>query len=294
MIRGFALPFCDGLCINNAMTLRHFPSLLLILCLMLLGACGSDSTPDTEEETTESAETLYTKARDHVSKRQFIKAAELFDEVERQHPYSKWAPVSQIMAAYSYYNMREYDDAIFTLSRFIDMYPGNNSIDYAYYLTAISYYEQISDVGRDQGMTSKANKALTDVIRRYPQSAYARDARLKRDLTNDHLAGKEMSIGRYYLNKKEYLAAANRFRNVIEGYETTTHTPEALHRLVETYLLLGVKEQAERYAAVMGHNYPNSPWYERSYALLRGDTAKDATKLVKPDTDEDEAWWDIL
>lgn len=238
--------------------------------LMMVASCSASDVEDsTPKEESKSADTLYTEARDLLSEKRYRAAAELFDDIERQHPYSQWAATAQIMSGYSYYKQRDYDNAILTFERFIKLRPGNESVPYAYYLIAQSYYEQISDVGRDQGMTRQAMNALRTIVRRFPNSDYARDAKLKLDLTRDHLAGKEMDIGRYYQSKQEYLAAANRFRSVIENYDTTTHTPEALHRLVETYLSLGVEEQAERYAAVLGHNYPKTPWYERSYALLK-------------------------
>ncbi len=239
--------------------------------LMMVASCSGSDKEDTAQEESKSAEVLYTEARDLLAERKYKAAAELFDDIERQHPYSEWASTAQIMSGYSYYKQRDYDNAILTFERFIKLHPGDESVPYAYYLIAQSYYEQISDVGRDQGMTRQAMNALRTIVRRFPNSDYARDAKLKLDLTRDHLAGKEMEIGRYYQAKQEYLAAANRFRAVIENYDTTTHTPEALHRLVETYLSLGVVEQAERYAAVLGHNYPDTKWYERSYALLKGE-----------------------
>ena len=200
----------------------------------------------------------------------YTSAAKEFDEVERQHPYSVWAPRAQLMAAYAHYQNNKYDDAINALDRFIQLHPGNRDVAYAYYLKGISYYEQISDVGRDQAMTQLALNALDEVVRRYPTTEYARDAKLKIDLARDHLAGKEMEIGRFYLNQGEYLAAINRFRRVIIDYQTTTHVPEALYRLVESYLALGVDSEAQATAAVLGYNYPGSQWYAESYAMLTG------------------------
>ena len=154
------------------------------------------------------------------------------------------------------------------LDRFVKLHPGNKDTPYAYFLKALNYYEQITDVGRDQGITQKAREALNEVVRRYPESQYAKDAKIKLDLVLDHLAGKELEIGRYYLNRGKLIGAINRFKHVIDSYQTTTHTPEALHRLVEAYLALGIKEEAQKYAAVLGHNYPNHPWYEKSYRLI--------------------------
>lgn len=215
-------------------------------------------------------EDIYNTAMAELQKGRYFQAAEQFDEVERQHPYSVWARRSMLMAAYSNYQINEYDKAILAAQRFISLHPGNRDVVYAYYLIAISYYEQISDVGRDQKITAEALRSLTEVVRRFPTSDYARDARLKIDLTNDHLAGKEMEIGRYYLKQHEYLAAINRFRVVVENFQTTTHAPEALHRLTECYVALGVIDEAQSAAAVLGYNYPGSDWYQDSYALLTG------------------------
>ncbi len=236
------------------------------LCLALW-ACAGDEEPQYVEE---PVETLYNDAMDNLLAGENVEAARLFDEVERQHPYSTWAAKAQVMAAYANYQENLYDDAINALDRFIQLHPGNQDIAYAYYLRAISYYEQISDVGRDQKMTELALEALQELVRRFPDSRYARDASLKIDLARDHLAGKHMTIGRFYLGKGEYLAAINRFRIVIRDYQTTTHVPEALHRLVECYLALGVTEEAQATAAVLGHNFPGSPWYADSYVLLTG------------------------
>jgi outer membrane protein assembly factor BamD len=175
-----------------------------------------------------------------------------------------------LMEAYTHYQANEYDDAIEDAQRFISLHPGNESAPYAYYLVAICHFERIMDVGRDQATTERALAALNDVVRRYPESAYARDSRLKLDMVYDQLAGKEMAIGRFYLDRDQHLAAINRFRNVIENenFQRTTHVPEALHRLVEAYLSVGMTEEAQRMAAILGHNYPGSEWYQRSYALL--------------------------
>ncbi|MGE5766034.1 MAG: outer membrane protein assembly factor BamD, partial [Bacteroidota bacterium] len=201
----------------------------------------------------------------------YEEAARLFDEVERQHPYSEWAAKAQLMAAYAYYQENSYDEAINALDRFIELHPGSPDAPYAYYLKAISYYEQIVDVRRDQTFTSQALASLEEVVRRYPSTTYARDAELKIDLALDHLAGKHMDVGRFYQSRSEYLAAINRFRTVIERYQTTTHTPEALHRLVECYLAMGIVDEAKATAAVLGHNFPGSEWYLDSYALLTGE-----------------------
>ncbi len=237
--------------------------------LLSVVACSSDK--EEVEKPEKSAEQLYSEGREAFGKGSFIKAVKSFDEVERQHPHSEWSPRAQIMAGYSYYKAQEYDDTILTLRRFLKFHPGSESAAYASYLIALSYYEQISDVGRDQGMTEQAMQSLREVVKRYPNSEYARDAGLKLDLTADHLAGKEMMVGRYYLERDEYISAVNRFKKVVDDYQRTTHTPEALHRLVETYLKLGVLDEAKRYAAVLGHNFSDSAWYRYSYELLKGD-----------------------
>lgn len=236
--------------------------------LAFAAGCSDDEEPVYIERPVEE---LYNGATDALLQSDFEEAAQLYDEVERQHPYSVWASKAQLMAAYAFYQDNKYDDAINTLDRFIQLHPGNKDIAYAYYLKAISYYEQISDVARDQKMTRDALEALDEVARRFPETQYARDAELKIDLARDHLAGKHMEIGRYYLERGEYLAGINRFRKVIEDYQTTTHVPEALHRLVECYLALGVVTEAQATASVLGYNFPGSDWYLDSYALLTGE-----------------------
>lgn len=235
---------------------------------VFLAACSSsDELPAYVEK---PAETLYAEAGKLIDEGDYKKAAQTFDEVERQHPYSVWATRAQLMAAYAYYQANEYEDAIAAARRYIQLHPGADDVDYAYYLVGLCYYERISDVGRDQSMTREALAAFEEVVRRFPDTEYARDAKLKIDLTRDHLAGKEMSVGRYYLKRGEWIAAINRFRTVIEQYQTTTHTPEALHRLTEAYLALGLESEARAAAAVLGYNYPGSEWYAESYALLTG------------------------
>jgi len=241
--------------------------LIAVLALGLLVACES---PADLEYVEEPVEDLYNQAMDLLSGGQHLEAAKLFDEVERQHPYSVWATKAQLMAAYAFYQKNKYDEAIIALDRFINLHPGNRDVGYAYYLKSLCYYEQISDVGRDQKMTELALRALEDVITRFPDSKYARDAQLKIDLTRDHLAGKEMEIGRYYQSRGHYLAAINRFRTVVEAFQATTHVPEALHRLTESYVALGVTDEAQTAAAVLGYNFPGSNWYMDSFALLEG------------------------
>jgi len=234
--------------------------------VLFLAACEGTEEYDYEDR---AVEDLYNAAMDSLESGSYPAASRLFDEVDRQHPYSVWATKAQVMSAYAHYLDDDYDEAIIALDGLLKLHPGNSDAPYAYYLKAICYYEQISDVGRDQKMTELAMQSLEEVARRYPSTKYARDARLKLDLTRDHLAGKEMDIGRFYLRQSEYLAAINRFRNVVESYQTTTHVPEALHRLTESYLALGISDEAQMSAAVLGHNYPGSQWYQDSYALLQ-------------------------
>ena len=238
-----------------------------LLSLGILSGCSDDeSITDVERP----PEELYNTALDALAAEDFETATQNFEEVDRQHPYSIWATKAQLMAAYVYYLDDEYDEAVIALERFIDLHPGSPDAAYAYYLRGISYYEQIVDVGRDQKITRLALDSLQEVARRFPGTAYARDADLKIDLTLDHLAGKEMEIGRFYQNKGELLAAINRYKVVIEQFQTTTHVPEALHRVVECYLMLGITDEAQTTGAVLGYNYPGSEWYADSYSLLEG------------------------
>ena len=247
-----------------------------LAAVALLAACsGSEEAPYVERP----AEQIYNDAMDKLLVRDYFFATPEFEEVERQHPYSVWATKAQLMAAYSYYQQNKYDDAVSALDRFIDLNPSHPDIAYAYYLKALCYYEQIVDVGRDQQVTQYALQTLDEVVKRFPNSKFSRDAQLKIDLANDHLAGKEMEIGRYYLQRNHQLAAIGRFRRVVDNYQTTTHVPEALHRLTEAYLTLGLTEEAEKTAAVLGHNFPGSEWYQDSYAnLAGGDYAEGAFK----------------
>ena len=234
------------------------------LVAALLVGCATDEEAYVERP----VEELYNEALDKLQDDDFAGAAAGFDEVERQHPYSVWATRAQLMAAFTYYQGDLYDEAISAASRFVELHPGHRDAPYGYYLIAMSYYERISGVDRDQKMTALALRSLEEVVRRFPASDYARDARLKLDLTRDHLAGKEMTVGRFYLRRQYYLAAIGRFRKVVERYQTTSHAAEALHRLTEAYLAIGVPAEAQTAAAVLGHNYPGSQWYEFSYALL--------------------------
>ena len=246
-------------------------SLALVVSALALGGCGWFGSDKDKPYVETPVEILYNRALDDLGQQDYKLAAKEFEEVDRQHPYSVWATKAQIMAAFTYYQANKYDDAIIALDRFIQLHPGHKDIPYAYYLKGLCFYEQISDVGRDQRITQQALDALAEVVKRYPDTPYARDARLKVELTIDHLAGKEMLVGRYYQKQQQFVGAINRYRMVIERYQTTTHVPEALHRLVECYLALGVKQEAQEAAAVLGYNFPGSDWYADSYFLMTGE-----------------------
>jgi outer membrane protein assembly factor BamD len=242
--------------------------LLPVIMLPVAGCAGKKVKGDTAY-VARDVNTLYSLAKQRLDRGSYEDAAKLFDEVERQHPYSVWARRAQLMSAFSYYMAQKYPDAVSSAQRFLTIHPGNKDAPYANYLIAMSYYQQIEDVSRDQKITQQASDSFNELIRRYPQSRYASDARLKLDLINDHLAGKEMEIGRFYERAGLWLAATTRFRAVVDKYQTTTHTPEALERLVECYLNLGMPGEAYKAAAVLGANYPGSEWYKRSYDLIQ-------------------------
>jgi len=241
---------------------------LLLTMALFVVACSSSSKKKKFAYVERPVEQLYAEATERLERKRYDVAIAFFEEVERQHPYSSWARRAMLMKAFAYYQDNDYDETVQAVDQFIALHPGNKDVPYAFYLKAISYYEQIRDVGRDQDFTNNAVSALTDVVRRYPGTEYARDARLKLDLTFDHLAGKEMYVGRFYLKQNKHIAAINRFKYVINNYQTTTHVPEALHRLVEAYLEVGVQSEARAAAAVLGYNYPGTRWYEDTYSLL--------------------------
>jgi outer membrane protein assembly factor BamD len=214
---------------------------------------------------------LYQAAQRSMNSGDYEQAAKLFDEVERQHPYSLWARRAQLMSGFNYYLAQKYTEAVSSAQRFLTIHPGSPEAAYAQYLIAMSYYQQIPDVNRDQTTTQQALDAFGELIRRYPDTRYAADGRLKLDLINDHLAGKEMEVGRFYERSGQWLAASYRFRNVIDQYQTTSNAPEALERLVECYLALGIPEEAQKSAAVLGRNYPESFYYKQALKLLGGE-----------------------
>ncbi len=240
-----------------------------------LGLGGSDDTAanddnkDAADYSDRPVEQIYNDAWKKIDEEDWVNAAKQFAEVERQHPYSVWARRSMLMSAYCYYEANHYTEAISTADDFISLHPGSHEVAYAFYLKAISLYEQIVDVGRDQTNTEQALVALQDVVQRFPDTEYARDATLKIDLTLDHLAGKEMEVGRYYLTRGDYIGAINRFRVVVEQYQRTSQIAEALERLTEAYYAIGVYDEAKTAAAVLGANYPGSQWYQDAYDLLQ-------------------------
>ena len=251
-------------------SLRVLATAAVIGASLTLTACaGRGGGPKDTAYVARDVETLYASAKDRLDRGQPTLAAALFDEVERQHPYSPWARRAQLMSAFSYYVARDYNKSVESAQRFLSIHPGNKDAPYAYYLIALSYYEQINDVERDQKITLQAKQALQEVSRRFPGTEYASDARLKLDLVEDHLAGKEMEIGRYYERSGKWIAAQIKFQNVVENYQTTSHAPEALFRLVETSLSLGIPAEAKKYAAVLGANYPGSEWYDKAYGLMQ-------------------------
>ncbi len=234
----------------------------------LLAACGPGK-PKEPALDTMSAQQIYDRGEYLLEEERDTEAAiRYFTEIERLYPYSDWARRALIMQAFTYHKNKDYEDARQAAQRFLDYYPGDEDAAYAKYLLALSYYDQIDEVGRDQGLTFQALQALREVIEQYPDSEYARSAILKFDLAFDHLAGKEMEIGRYYLKRGNYAASINRFRTVVQDFQTTTHTAEALHRLVEAYLALGLTDEAQTAGAILGHNYQSSPFYQDSYKLL--------------------------
>lgn len=276
------------------MTFKKISYITLLVSCVALSACTSKDKVKDPLTADRPAEEIFRDAQEAQKEGNYTKASTLYAEVERQHPYSDLATESQMRQAVAAYDALKYDEAIIALDRFIELHPGHDKVPYAFYLKALCYYEQMTDIRRDQSMSQQALEALDVVINRFPESEYSRDAKLKRDLVMDHLAGKEMEIGRYYLKQREFNAAINRFQNVVKNFQTTTHSPEALHRLVECYMSLGLKEEATRVAAVLGHNYPGSRWYQDSYALLEpasrsqideGGTwlSRSVNSLLKPD-----------
>lgn len=247
--------------------------------LSLLAGCSifggkddasNDANKDAANYRERSVEQIYADGWRAINAGAWDVCAAQFNEVERQHPYSPWARRGMLISAFCSYQANDYTTAIATADQYIQLHPGSREVAYAFYLKAISLYEQIVDISRDQSNTEGALVALQDVVQRFPDTEYARDATLKIDLTNDHLAGKEMAVGRYYLERGDYIGAINRFRTVVDQYQTTPQIAEALERLTEAYYSLGLDSEAQTAAAVLGHNYPGSGWYQDAYNILKG------------------------
>jgi outer membrane protein assembly factor BamD len=250
---------------------RRAPIVLAVVAAVSVSACGTiiKKKKNTDLSYQERpVELLYAAGARQLERHNWGGAVVYMKEVERQHPFSEWSRRAILMQAYAHYEANEYDEAIGDADRFIQLYPGNASTPYAYYLKAVCYFERILDVGRDQASTGQALNSLREVVARYPTTEYATDARLKIDMVNDQLAGKEMTVGRWYLRNGQPLAAINRFKGVIDRYQTTSHTPEALYRLVEANLTVGLFDEAKRNAAVLGANYPGDRWYVDAYKLM--------------------------
>ena len=237
---------------------------LLAISMLALAACNSKP----EGELTGTVGELYNQGMTQMKAGQYPKAIHTFDELNRQYPYSGWATRAEMMTAYAQMQNGDYDESIVTTEHFIKYHPGHKNLDYMYYIKGLANYNRIRDVMRDQGYTREALSAFQEVVNRFPDSIYARDARLKITLCQDHLAGKEMQVGRYYQSQGQSLAAVNRFQAVVKDYQTTTQAPEALYRITESYIALGVGDEAKRSAAILGYNYPGSDWYAKAYALL--------------------------
>ncbi|PJE28570.1 outer membrane protein assembly factor BamD [Pseudooceanicola marinus] len=241
-----------------------------VLLMGLLASCGGGPGVNDRKVPMDSytAEQIFERGEYEVEEGAYDDAAEYFSEIERLYPYSEWAQRALIMQAFAQHSARNYDESRAAAQRYVDFYPRSEDAPYAQYLLALSYYDQIDEVGRDQGLTFQALQALRQVIERYPDSEYAKSAILKFELAFDHLAAKEMEVGRYYLKRDHFAAAINRFRVVVEEFETTSHTPEALYRLVESYLSLGLTDEAQTAGAILGYNFRSTEWYEDAYALL--------------------------
>ena len=236
----------------------------LALMLSISGCASTDK--DTDQM---AAEELYNLAYEKMEQTSYKTAAETFEKVELEHPYSKWAVKAKLMGAYSFYKAKDYDSAIIALDRFIKFHPGNQDVAYAYYLKALCYYDQIKGPEKEQSNTQKAREGFEQLIKRFPNSEYAKDAEQKLILIKDHLAGHEMYVGRYYLNQENYLSALNRFSSVVNNYQTTAQIEEALYRQAEVYSILGLSEEAKTAARVLEYNYPKSPWAAKAQKLIK-------------------------
>ena len=241
---------------------------LIVLFSSALISCSDTkiAAPETEGE---KLRILYSRAMDLVDRKDFVDAAIMFEDIERQYPYSKWSNQAQLMTSFCYYKSQMYDKSLDSLERFIALYPGSRKISYAYYLRALNYFEQIRDVERDQSITAKAKQAFYEVTKKYPDSEFAKDSKDKIDIINDRLAAKEMEIARFYQFNHQWISAINRYNELLDNYGTSVYTAETLHRLVEIYYTLGLVDDAKKYAATLGYNFPDSKWYAMSYEIVK-------------------------
>jgi outer membrane protein assembly factor BamD len=246
---------------------RSFPGLAVCVLLAgLLAGCADDKNAIAPDE---PADKLYNEGLTLLNKKEFVDSAKKFEEVDRQHPYSDWGRKSLLMAAFAYYEGGKYDDTIMAAKRYVTLHPGSSDAAYAQYLMASAYFDQIPDVTRDQARTERAMQVLAEVARKYPDTEYAESAKKKIEVARDQLAGKEMMVGRFYLERRNFIGAINRFKAVVTQYQTTRHVEEALMRLTECYMALGIVPEAQTAAAVLGHNFPSSPWYQDAYKLVQ-------------------------
>ena len=268
---------------------RFTNKVILIAACILLGSFlyGCESNEEIEISYAErSIDSIYNDALNEFKNQNYLRAAKLFEEVERQHPYSYWASKSLLMAGFSYYKKNKYDQAVLSFDRFIQLHPANRDLAYAYYIKGLCYFEQVVDINRDQKSTKMSLEVFEVLIEKFPKSKYAKNAQRKIYFLIDHLAGKEMEVARYYQKRGARLAAINRYNKVIEEYQSTLHTKEALYRLVENYLSLGVFEEAKKNAAVLGHNFPNSKWYKNAYLLMKNDDLQINKMFIEETNDE--------
>lgn len=256
-----------------------------ICAALAVGGCSSldlfgEEADDTYIEG--SVEQLYNRAMDLLEKKEYAEAAKFFSEVDRQHPYSVWAPRSQLMVAYANYRAKDFETARLTVDRFLRLNPAHRDVPYAHYLKALCFFEEVRDTKRDPGPTSAAFEEFTLVAERFPTSKYAEEARRKAAVLREHLAGHEMEVGRFYQGKNQHLAAINRFKAILQEYRASRYIPEALHRMTESYVALGLRSEGQRTAAVLGRNFPKSSWYSDSQALLRGERASPVSTTSAP------------
>ena len=251
---------------------------VILVILGLLVGCSNTAEVGSDEIENYSAKQIFDRAEFEMARSKPMDAIAFFSDVERLYPYSEWAKRSVIMQAFANHKAKQYEEARDAAERYIEYYPSDEDSAYAQYIIALSYYDQIEDVGRDQQVTAKALEAFKTLILNYPKSEYVKAAELKYDLAFDHLAGKEMEVGRYYLKRQQFPAAINRFRIVVEEYQTSSYTAEALHRLVEAYLSMGLVEEAQSAGAILGYNYQATAWYQRTYSLLKNENLSPAAK----------------